>query len=213
MQHHVRDLTGYQSGYLTAISYAGSDGKKSLWNVRCDCGKMIVMPGTELTKGKCKSCGCQRNQLIGEKNRRHGMSRLPIWNVWHSMKQRCENPRAQAWKNYGGRGITVCKRWSESFENFLEDMGAGYQEGLTLDRIDVNGNYEPNNCRWITMKEQARNKRHNRIISTPWGEMTVAEASERSGIGVTTLLYRLDHNVPGALLFTTPDTRNRFMTC
>ena len=213
MHQHARDITGLTSGYLLAISYAGSNGRRSLWNVKCNaCGKMVVLPASELQKGRLKSCGCMRYRIISEKNTNHGMSGKPIWNVWHSMKQRCENPKAQAWNNYGGRGISVCQRWSESFEAFYQDMAPGYSPGLTLDRIDVNGNYEPGNCRWATYQEQARNTRKSRIIDTPWGRMTVIEASERSGIGETTLLYRLDHGITGDSLFVKPDFRNTFTT-
>jgi len=212
MHHRAKDITGERLFYLTAISYAGSDGKKSIWNIRCDCGKLFTMPASEWRKGKQKSCGCMTKRLISLANSTHGMSRTPIFNVWHSMKERCECPTAQAWHNYGGRGIRVCKEWSESFEAFYRDMGPTYRPGLTLDRIDVNGDYEPDNCRWITAKEQCRNKRCNRYIDTPWGRITIAEASERSGIGVTTLCYRLSRGVEGDLLFVKPDTRNRFTT-
>lgn len=212
MPKRAQDITGFRSGFLTAISYAGSDGKKSLWTVRCDCGKTIIMPASELKKGKQKSCGCMRNALISKSRSTHTMSGAPIWAVWHSMKQRCENPTAQAWRNYGGRGIKVCERWSKSFDDFYSDMGSAYKKGLTLDRIDVNGDYTPENCRWTTMKNQARNKRGNRFIESPWGRITVAEAAERSGIGATTLLYRLGHGWPTDLLFITPDVRNRCMT-
>lgn len=212
MQKIRTGLEGQRCGYLTAICYAGSDGRRSLWTIRCDCGKEFIMAASEWKKQKQKSCGCKRYETIRKLHTTHGMSGTPIWAVWHSMKERCECPTAQAWRNYGGRGIKVCERWSKSFEAFLEDMGPTYQKGLTLDRIDVNGDYTPENCRWITMKEQARNRRGNRRIETPWGLITVSEASERSGIGVTTLLYRLDHGVPNALLFTKPDFRNKFTT-
>lgn len=212
MHHRAKDITGQTSGFLTAIRYEGSDGKKSIWTIRCTCGKEFRMPAVEFMRKKQKSCGCMTKQLIGEKNRKHGATDTPLYNVWHSMKERCETPTAQAWKNYGGRGIRVCEEWSKSFEAFRDDMGPTYQKGLTLDRIDVNGNYEPKNCRWITMKEQCRNRRTNRYIETPWGMTTVAEASEKSGIKQTTLLYRLDHGVTGSRLWTTPDVRNRFTT-
>lgn len=209
----VVDLTGVSFNGNLVLSQAGTNGRYSLWNVRCPyCGKTYVLPSADVRKGRQKSCGCMRRELVARRTRKHGMSGTPIWNVWHSMKERCETPTAQAWKNYGGRGIKVCERWSKSFEAFLEDMGPTYQKGLTLDRIDVNGNYCPENCRWITMKEQARNKRGNRFIDTPKGRMTVAEASETFEINVTTILYRLDHGVTGDLLLIKPNFRNKFTT-
>ena len=198
-------------GYLTAISYAGSDGRKSLWIVKCDCGNVITMPASEFLKGKQKSCGCKRKKLISARNTRHGMSNTPIWNVWHSMVERCTVPTAQAWKNYGGRGIKVSEEWM-TFENFYQDMKDGYRHGLTLDRIDVNGPYCKSNCRWITMKGQARNKRNTKWINTPMGKMKAAEAADISGIGYTTLLYRVEHGWPADLLFMEPDVKNRPMT-
>ena len=212
MHHRARDITGKRFHSLTAVRYVGSDGKKSLWLIRCDCGKDLVMPASEFLKGKRKSCGCQSKRLISEKNRTHGMSNHPAYWVWRSMNDRCRLPSHHAWKNYGGRGIKVCDAWQKSFENFWRDMGPTYQPGLTLDRIDVNGNYTPENCRWVPKQAQNRNRRNHRLINTPWGRITVAEAAEKSGIGVTTLLYRLDHGCPPNRLFVKPDVRNRFST-
>lgn len=212
MHHRARDITGARSHSLTAIAYAGSDGKKSLWKVRCDCGKELIMPATEFLKGKQKSCGCQRSAEISAALSTHGMSKHPVYAVWRSMRDRCRLPTHQAWANYGGRGIKVCPEWDTSFEAFWRDMGSAYQKGLSLDRIDVDGNYTPENCRWVSMKTQGRNKRNNWVIETPWGRMTVSEAAEKSNIGVTTLLYRLNHKCPKDLLFATPDVTNRFTT-
>ena len=212
MHHRARNLTGMKSGYLTAIEYAGTDGKHSLWRIRCDCGKEFIMPAGEFTRGKQRSCGCMKSALISGARSTHGRSNHPLYHVWRSMKERCTRPTAQAWANYGGRGIKVCDRWLHSFEAFWADMYPSYQPGLTLDRIDTNGDYSPENCRWATSKEQNRNKRSSRIIATPWGRMTVAEAAEMSGIGTTTLLYRLDHGVTEDMLFVTPDVRNKFTT-
>lgn len=198
--------------YLTAVAYAGSDGKKSLWVVRCDCGKEFIMPATEFLKGRQKSCGCMRRKLIGDAQATHRLSTHPMYHVWRSMKERCLLPTAQAWKNYGGRGIKVCNRWLGSFENFWEDMSPSYRPGLSLDRIDVDGDYCPENCRWVTDKAQARNKRNTRLVDTPQGIMPLFEAVEKSGIGATTLCYRAKRGVPADMLFTKPDVTNRFTT-
>lgn len=212
MHHRARDITGQKCGYLTAIQYAGSDGRKSLWLVECICGNHITMPASEFLKGKQKSCGCLRGELCSKAKTTHGMSRHPAFAVWRSMLDRCRLPSHQAWHNYGGRGITVCQRWQEGFENFWADMGGSYKPGLTLDRIDVNGDYCPENCRWATYKEQARNKRENRYADSPLGRMTVAELAEQSGIGKTTLYYRLDHGVTVGHILDRPDVTNRFTT-
>ena len=158
MYRRARDLKGMKQNYLTAIEYAGSNGKKSLWKVRCDCGKEFIMTAGHFLEGKQKSCGCMRGKLIEAAKGTHRHSKHPLYHVWRSMKQRCTVPTAQAWANYGGRGIRVCDRWLESFENFWADMSPTYQEGLTLDRIDVNGDYAPENCRWVDVKTQKKLK-------------------------------------------------------
>lgn len=206
MHHRARDLTGYRSNRLVGVRYVGSEAGKSRWEVRCDCGTTFTMAATELTKGRQKSCGCARGRKPT-----HGMSKHPIYAVWRSMMDRCRLPTHQAWKNYGGRGIKVSPRWMR-FEDFWADMGPTYRPGLTLERIDNDAGYGPENCRWATAKDQARNKRRNRKVDSPWGLITVAELSERTGIGQTTLLYRMSRGVEGADLLSPPDVRNRFTT-
>lgn len=211
--HRTPDYRG-RYGYLELLAHYGSDGAKAYWLARChSCGSYVIVRPVEIVKQakRCSvvSCGCQSAILASERARTHGMSKHPAYAVWRSMIDRCRLPTHQAWKNYGGRGITVCKRWQESFQNFWEDMGPTYRPGLTLDRIDNDGPYSPENCRWVSVREQSRNRRNNRYIDTPWGKMTVADAAEKSGIGVTTLLYRLDHNWPQDKLFIEPDVQNR----
>lgn len=133
--------------------------RHTYWLCLCDCGEEVVARGDGLTSGTTVSCGCSLSAV----RQTHGMTKTPTYSTWHSMKDRCLNPKGKDWKNYGGRGIKVCDRWSTSFENFLEDMGEK-PKGMTLDRIDVNGNYEPSNCKWSNLKEQNRNRRSNRII-------------------------------------------------
>lgn len=210
MHHSVTDLTGTQSHFLTVLEYRGSTGEghekaQTIWKVRCVCGKEYDVKREIITRGRVKSCGCVR------KNRTHGMSTHPAYAVYRAMIDRCRLPTHQAWKNYGARGITVDPRWS-TFEAFWRDMGPSYESGLDLDRIDNDGPYSPENCRWTTRRVNSRNRRNSRIIDTPWGEMTLAEASERSGIGASTLLARLSIGVTGASLFQKADPRNRFMT-
>lgn len=209
MHHSVKDLTGLVLDGSEVIRYAGSSGKKSsLWEIRCKCGQMFTAVGSEFTRGNVRSCGCLRKERA---HRTHGMSKHPAYAVWRSMMDRCRLPTHQAWKNYGGRGITVCPRWSE-FQNFWEDMGPTYRKGLTLDRRDNEQGYTPENCHWVTFKENSRNRRSSRFIDTPWGRMTVSEASERSGVGNTTLLYRLGKGLTGNSLFVKPDSKNQFTT-
>lgn len=210
--HRSRDITGERRGMLVALEFAGSDGRRSFWKFQCDCGGVCVKSAIQFYQGHIKSCGCSTARLISEAQTTHGMSHHPAFAVWRSMIDRCKLPTHQAWRNYGGRGITVCTRWQESFENFWEDMGPEYQRGLTLDRANNAEGYSKQNCRWVTHKEQARNTRANHLIPTPQGEMPVWQAEEVSGIGKTTLLYRVSAGWPAEQMFQPPDKRFRRST-
>jgi len=160
------DLVGKIFGKLTVLEFVGRPAKgtsgDSLWRCRCDCGKESVARGYNLKAGKSKSCGCTIAPALLKSNITHGKYHTPERRVWTGIKTRCFNANEKTWPYYGGRGITVCDRWlgENGFSNFLADMGSRPSPAHSIERKDVNGNYEPDNCMWATRKEQVLNKRN-----------------------------------------------------
>ena len=154
----IKDISGQKFGRLTAIEFVGVENNKAIWLCKCDCGNTSKVAGTALRFGNTKSCGCT--------TKKHGMFGTRIYNVWHTMKERCYVPTQTSYKNYGGRGIKVCPEWQE-FIPFMEwSYANGYDETAprgqcTLDRIDPNGDYCPENCRWVDISVQQNNTRTN----------------------------------------------------
>ena len=189
------DLTGKRFGRLLVIGRAETDSRGKLsWLCKCDCGNEKTIRGDSLQGDRAKSCGCLQKEIASIGNRTHGLSKVPTYEVWYNMQHRCFNKNNHVYKNYGGRGITVCDRWLK-FENFYEDMG-DKPKGLTLDRNDNHGNYEPSNCSWVTRKEQSRNIRSNRMIKYGGREQCMAEWAEEIGISQNALGCRLKKYPP-----------------
>jgi hypothetical protein len=177
----AEDLTGRRSGRLTAVRLV-QYGARSRWLCRCDCGGTCELVPYYLKTQHIKSCGC-----IHE---RHGMIRTPEYACWSGLRQRCENPKSLSYHNYGGRGIKVCPQWKK-FGQFLADMGRRPSPLHSLDRKDVNGDYEPRNCRWATQREQSSNRRNLTLVTFNARTQCLQHWADELGICTATLIYRL----------------------
>ena len=190
-----KDLTGRQFGRLTVLYWTETRAlsRNAVWRCQCECGIKPVVAARSLVSGAATSCGCFRKERSAAANRKrlttHGMAYTRTFRIWGLMLNRCRNERATQFKHYGGRGIKVCDAWRE-FAEFFKDMGEA-PDGLTLDRIDSNGNYEPSNCRWASKVQQMNNMRRTRIVTVDGRTMTMSEASREFGVGVGTIWSRL----------------------
>jgi hypothetical protein len=201
MVNRVNRKAGDEHGRLTLIETAKRNGVGG-WVCYCVCGGLTFVRFDSIKS--TNSCGCLRKEL-GKARKTHGKLGTKVYEAWHSMKQRCLNPNHKAYRNYGGRGITVSEEWVNSFENFLKDMGEP-TPGMELDRIDNEAGYSAQNCRWVTRKENARNRRTNVSMDG----MTLAEAAERSGYSVQVLSWRTKKmGMTLTQAMQTPKLRNR----
>jgi hypothetical protein len=167
-------------------------GRATIADVTCDCGSKKSVNLRDLLYGGVVSCGCYHSERSSLRFKKHGRSTSVEYFTWRRMKQRCLQKNLRSWPDYGGRGITVCAQWVDSFENFLADMGPRPGLGYSLDRIDNDGNYEPGNCRWALLVEQANNKRSSRLVEAHGKRQTVAQWARETGIREFTIRYRLN---------------------
>ena len=199
--HNYKDRTGQKYGRLLAIKYLYTNKrKKAVWLCKCECGKYIEVPSDNLAIGNTKSCGCLHSDMSKEKIKKiienQTKYKKPhqkhIITVFNQIKTRCYNENCKAYKNYGGRGIKVCDKWLDNPNSFYEwSINNGYKKGLSIDRIDVNKDYEPNNCRWITNLEQQNNKRNNKYLEFNGEKHTYAEWSRIFNIPTATISDRV----------------------
>jgi len=186
-------------GRLLVVRRAGRDGKGNfLWECQCECGNITLVSGTKLKRGETRSCGCLRYDALRQSNLKHGQAcggvRSKEYKVWSNIKARCYSSSNTSYPNYGGRGIQVCDRWLDpehGFENFFQDMGSIPSLKHSIDRIDNNGDYCPENCRWVTKKEQANNRRTNINIKFNGLTRTLKQWSEIMGIDYKCLWFRI----------------------
>ena len=195
------DLTGEKIGKLTVIKRVENDKfNRSKWLCQCDCGNQTIVAGTFLRTHKTNSCGCLFKEVHSKSKYKNKKSKefKRIYNIFNGMKNRCYNMKSKDYKNYGARGIKICNQWlnkENGIDNFFDwSITNGYKENLTIDRIDVNGNYEPDNCRWITLKQQFLNKRNNKLITFNNKTQTLSEWSKELKIKYPTLNNRINTN-------------------
>lgn len=188
------DLTGKKFGKLTVIEQAGRDSKgKIVWKCKCDCGNYCTVSGVKLRRRSKKSCGCK---WMEPGNKTHGMTGTPLFTRWINMKSRCNNPHNKSYPRYGGRGIKVCAEWENDFMAFYEwATSNGYEESLTLDRINNNRGYCPDNCRWVGEKQQANNRSTNKLYTINGEAKTLAEWCEQYNMPYYLVISRLRKNI------------------
>lgn len=184
------DLTGEQFGMLTVDSIAYKKNSYTYWNCSCNCGGIRIVRGDHLRDGSVTDCGCTRKHISHQKENK--IYDLRLYRIWSLMKERCFNSKRKEYPKYGGRGITVCEEWLDS-RTFIEwAMANGYNDNLTLDRIDNNGNYCPENCRWVTRMMQGNNKRCNRNFTYNGVTKTLSQWSRDSGLPYYVIKKRID---------------------
>ena len=207
--HNFIDIEGEKFGMLSVTEYHGRNKQReSLWKCLCDCGNITITTGHRIRYGKVKSCGCISHEITAAANTKHGMARNgkrhPIYDIWTNMKDRCYNPNFKQFKDYGGRGITVCEEWQE-FIPFMEwATKNGYKRELQIDRIDNSKGYSPSNCRFATRSQNQRNMRRNRHVTINGITKLMIEWCEITGLHFRTISLRIEKGWPDAMLLLPP---------
>lgn len=191
-----KDITNERFGRLVALKRIPKKGQRTRWLCRCDCGKeKEILLGT-LTSGRGRSCGCLRREITSKRFRKYDENKNKrLYEIWVNMRSRCNNPNDNSYKNYGGRGIEICTEWDE-FLNFEKwSLENGYDELLTIDRINNDGGYSPDNCRWVDVKVQANNTRLNVRTKINGINRTLAQHAEKHNVNYFTLFYRYSNGL------------------
>lgn len=201
----LNDLTGKRFGKLTVLRAMPKTQRRTFYECQCDCGNIKVVRSDSLTSGRTISCGCEKkkqDRINLTKHHSHKQSGTRIYQEWQGMKARCYNINNKRYSRYGGRGISVCDEWREDFQAFYDwAMSNGYDDKLTIDRIDNNGNYKPSNCRWVDIKIQNRNRSSNIIVEYNRKKMCLTDAAQLANLPVKTLMSRNKRGDRGEYLF------------
>ena len=207
------DLKGQRFGRWTVLEFSHKNGAFPYWLCQCDCGTVRAVKQLSLQQGTSKSCGCYQREtakVIGDRSRTHGDFGTRLYRVWAAMKNRCFNPNMKFYHDYGGRGITVCDEWLEYIPFKEWALANGYEEGLTIDRIDVNGNYCPENCHWVPMSEQHYNKRDTVYVEYNGKRYTIADIAEITGLKKRTIRGRIQRGWTPEQIFSTELKKNQY---
>ena len=197
----MKTIAGQKFGMLTVVQFSHINNGGYYWLCRCDCGTVKPMPISNLKRGDTKSCGCNRTKV----NITHGLTHHKIYGVYVNMIERCYNSKNKSFKHYGGRGISVCDDWKNDNTKFFSwAFASGWQESLQLDRIDNEGNYSPENCRFITHKVNVNNRRNNRLLTYKGQAKTFTEWAEISGVSRKLIEYRLNQGMSAEEAITKP---------
>jgi hypothetical protein len=203
-----KDLTGQKFSRLTVIARGPNKGDEARWHCKCDCGKEVLVMRCSLARGATQSCGCmmkERSRIFAASQfTTHGLSRTNEYRIYAGMKTRCYNKASRTYQNYGGRGIIVCQRWLDSFEQFLADMGRRPSRQHSIERRDNEGPYSPMNCVWATIRQQANNKRNVRLYSHNGRSQSLARWAREIGMQHQTLRHRVNAGWDIASAITTP---------
>ena len=203
--HNFIDISGNTYHFLTVISYK----ENGYWICQCSCDEktIIIVKGSQLKNGHTKSCGCFNKMVISKLNKTHGMTKTSIYSIYRNMINRCYNKKVKCYKNYGGRGIKMCDRWLESFEYFYEDMGPRPSDSHSIDRIDNDGDYSKENCRWTTREEQNNNTSRNIYLTYNNVTKTISQWAKELNISSSTIKYRINKGWPVETIFA-PSKKN-----
>ena len=205
----MKDLSGMVFSRLTVLHLSYKKQRHYYYTCRCECGNIKDVRSDQLINGMAKSCGCLQREVakstMAQTMRKHGMNKHPLTGVFNAMKQRCYNPKCKQYPDYGGRGIHICDEWLNNRKSFFEwAIAIGYQDGLTIDRINVNSDYSPSNCRFVSMKEQSRNKRNNVMITYKDKTHSLMEWCDILGLNYFTILRRIKRGWNIEKAFETP---------
>ena len=207
---YPHDLTGLRFGRLYVVKRIEKPDEAGHYRFicKCDCGSTKIVSRSDLTSMKTQSCGCLRNECAIQRRFKHGKSNDRIYMIWRGMKRRCYNPNEKCYRYYGGKNIKVCAEWKDDFMSFYQwAIDNGYRDDLTIDRIDVNGDYAPNNCRWITLQEQHNNRSDNRYVTIGGVTKHISEWYAVSPVTTATIYARIKNGMDIEKAIMMPDRR------